>query len=192
MRVEAPRGPIVDRNNNVLVTNAQVTAVELWPSDLPKDYARRVAELRALSHVTGAGLRQITRQIVQRRKEGDLLDPIVVRPETPPPMLTYLEEQAGNFPGVTLARSYIRHYPYGPLASQLLGYVGQISPGQLETLGQAGYEPGDEIGQTGVESSFDKYLRGVAGARACTSTRSVARAARGRSRRSRSPGRPCA
>jgi len=163
VRVEAPRGPIVDRNNNVLVTNRQVTAVELWPSGLPKDYARRVAELRALSHVTGSGLRQITKQIVQRRKEGDLLDPIVVRPETPAPMLTYLEERAGNFPGVTLARSYIRRYPHGALASQLLGYVNQISPGQLETLGKAGYQPGDEIGQTGIESSFDKYLRGIAG-----------------------------
>src|SRR4029077_12643990 len=31
------------------------------------------------------------------------------------------------------------------------------------TLGKAGYQPGDEIGQTGIESSFDKYLRGIAG-----------------------------
>jgi penicillin-binding protein 2 len=163
VRVEAPRGPIVDRNNNVLVTNRQVTAVDLWPSGLPKSYARRVAELRALSHVTGAGLRQITKQVVQRRRVGDMLDPIVVRPETPAPMLTYLEERAGNFPGVTLARSYARRYPHGSLAPQLLGYVGQISPQQLETLGKAGYQPGDEVGQTGIESSFDKYLRGIAG-----------------------------
>jgi penicillin-binding protein 2 len=163
VRVAAPRGPIVDRHNNVLVTNEQVTAVDLWPSGLPKVYARRVAELRALSQVTGAGLRQITKQIVQRRREGDLLDPIVVRPETPAPMLTYLEERAGNFPGVTLARSYIRRYPHGPLASQLLGYVAQISPQQLQTLKKAGYEPGDEIGKAGIESTYDRYLRGIAG-----------------------------
>jgi len=163
VRVEAPRGPIVDRNNNILVTNKQVTAVDLWPSGLPKVYGRRVAELRTLSLVTGAGLRQITKQIVQRRQEGDLIDPIVVRPETPAPMLTYLEERADNFPGVTLARSYVRRYPHGSLASQLLGYVSQISPGELQTLGKAGYQPGDEIGQTGIESSFDKYLQGIAG-----------------------------
>jgi penicillin-binding protein 2 len=163
VRVEAPRGPIVDRNNNVLVTNEQVTAVELWPSGLPKNYSRRVAELRALSHVTGAGLRQITRQVVERRRAGDMLDPIVVRPETPAPMLTYLQERASSFPGVTLARSYVRRYPHGALASQLLGYVSQISPGQLQTLGKAGYQPGDEIGQTGIEASLDKYLRGIAG-----------------------------
>jgi len=153
VRVAAPRGPIVDRNGNVLVANKPVTAVELWPSGLPKSYARRVSELRALTHITGAGLRQISRLIVERRQKGDMLDPVVVRPATPGPMLTYLEERAGNFPGVTLARRYIRRYPHGSLAAQLLGYVGQNTQ-----------SAGDVIGQTGIEYSFDKYLRGVAGA----------------------------
>jgi penicillin-binding protein 2 len=164
VRVDAPRGPIIDRNGNVLVTNKPVTAVDLWPSGLPKAYPRRVAELSALTRITGAPIRQITKLILERRHAGDMLDPIVVRPQAPTPMLTYLEERAGDFPGVTLARSYVRLYPHGSLAAQLLGYVGQISQQQLRTLGKAGYEPGDEIGQSGVESAFDTYLRGVAGA----------------------------
>jgi penicillin-binding protein 2 len=164
VRVAAPRGPIVDRNGNVLVANRLVTTVDLWPSSLPKSHARRVAELRALTLVTGAGLHKLTRLIVARRRAGDTVDPIVVRPETPPAMLTYLEERAGNFPGVTLDRSYVRRYTHGPLAAQLLGYVGQISPGELQTLRTDGYAPGDVIGQSGIESSFDTYLRGVAGA----------------------------
>jgi penicillin-binding protein 2 len=163
VRVEAPRGPIEDRHGNVLVTNKQVTAVELWPSGLPKLYARRVRELRSLADVTRVNVRQVTRQIVQRRQAGDLLDPIVIRPQAPPPMLTYLEERAGAFPGVTLARSYVRTYPHGALATQLLGYVNQISPGQLQTLGKAGYAPGDEVGQSGVEGKFNTYLFGVPG-----------------------------
>jgi penicillin-binding protein 2 len=164
VRVEAPRGPIVDRNRSVLVTNVPVTAVELWPSGLPKLYVRRLAELRALTHITGAPIRQISKLILERRQAGDMLDPIVVRPQTPTPMLTYLEERAGDFPGVTLARSYVRRYPHGSLAAQLLGYVGQISKQQLRTLGKSGYEPGDEIGQSGIEATYDTYLRGVAGA----------------------------
>jgi len=163
VRVEAPRGPIEDRNGNILVTNKLVTAVELWPSGLPKVYARRVRELRALADVTRVNVRQVTRQIVQRRKFGDLLDPIVIRPQTPAAMLTYLEERAGAFPGVTLARSYIREYPHGSLAAQLLGYVNQISPDQLKALGKAGYAPGDEVGQTGVEAKYNTYLFGVPG-----------------------------
>ena len=78
-------------------------------------------------------------------------------------MLTYLEERAAAFPGVTLARSYIRRYPHGSVAAQLLGYVGQITQAQLKTLAGNGYEPGDEIGQSGIESALDIYLRGVPG-----------------------------
>jgi penicillin-binding protein 2 len=164
VRVAAPRGPIVDRNGNVLVTNKPVTSVQLWPSSLPKSYEHRVAELRALTHITGAGLRQVTKLIVERRQKGDMLDPVVVRPATPGPMLTYLEERAGNFPGVTLARSYVRRYPHGSLAAQLLGSVGQVSQGQLKKLSKVGYDPGDEVGQAGIEATYNKYLFGVPGA----------------------------
>ena len=164
VRVAAPRGPIVDRNRNVLVTNKPVVSAELWPSGLPKVYARRVAELRELSHVTGVSVRHLTRLILERKRAGDMLDPIVVRPDVPGPMLTYLEERAGEFPGLTLAHSYVRRYPHGTLAPQLLGYVREVSSPQLRTLAQAGYAPGDEVGQSGIELAFNNYLFGVPGA----------------------------
>jgi penicillin-binding protein 2 len=152
VRVEAPRGPIEDRNGNVLVTNKLVTAVELWPSGLPKTYSRRVHELRSLASLMRMNVRQITREILQRRNTGDLLDPIVIRSQASAPMLTYLEERAGAFPGVTLARSYVRKYPHGSLAAQLLGYVSR-----------AGSTLGDQVGQTGVERKYNTYLFGVPG-----------------------------
>jgi penicillin-binding protein 2 len=146
------------------VTNRPVTAVELWPSGLPNVYARRVAELRELAHVTRVNVRQLTRLILARHRAGDMLDPIVVRPEAPTAMLTYLQERAADFPGLTLARSYVRRYPHGDLATQLLGYVGQISQPELQTLGKSGYAPGDVIGQTGIEATYNTYLFGVPGA----------------------------
>ena len=78
-------------------------------------------------------------------------------------MVNYLLEHASEFPGVSTGRAYLRHYPYQDLAAQVLGYVGSITQAQLKHLGR-GYDLNDEIGQTGVESAFDKYLRGVAGA----------------------------
>jgi penicillin-binding protein 2 len=164
VRVAAPRGQIVDRNQNVLVTNKPVTAIELWPSGLPKVYARRVAELRELAQITRVNVRQLTRLILARRSAGDMLDPIVVRPEAPTAMLTYLQERAASFPGLTLARSYVRRYPHGVLAPQLLGYVGQISQPELLALGKSGFAPGDVIGQTGIEAAYNQYLFGVPGA----------------------------
>ena len=153
VRVQAPRGPIVDRNGHILVSNQPVTSVELSPSGMSKIYALRVAEVRRLSRVARVPVRRLTKLIVERRKTNDMLDPIVVRPEATGPMLTYLQERAAAFPGLTLAKSYVRRYPYGQLAAQLLGYDGQNS-----------HSAGQVIGLTGIESAFDSYLRGVPGA----------------------------
>ncbi|MBX5473985.1 MAG: penicillin-binding protein 2 [Thermoleophilia bacterium] len=164
VRIPAPRGPILDRNGNVLVTNAQATAVELWPADLPKRYRDRLEELRELARVTRVPLYEIAARLRARREAHDPLTPIVVRDDAPRAMVTYLYERASEFPGVVMERTYVRHYPYRSLAAQLLGYVGEISERQLRTLAGRGYQPGDEIGQAGIESAYDAYLRGVDGA----------------------------
>src|ERR671934_2073780 len=62
VRIQAPRGPILDRNGRVLVTNVAGTALEIWPNDLPKDRSTRIAELRRLSKIVGVPYRQIVRE----------------------------------------------------------------------------------------------------------------------------------
>ena len=54
VRVQAPRGPIVDANGNILVTNKPVTAVELSPAGMPKTYADRAAEVPQRSRTSRA------------------------------------------------------------------------------------------------------------------------------------------
>ncbi len=162
LRVQAKRGPILDRNGRVLVTNAAATAVELWPADLPKRYVDRYNELKELAHVTRVPLYEIAAKIKARK--GDRLTPVAIRENAPKAMATYLYERGSEFPGVVLARNYVRRYPYHSLAAQVLGYVGEVSQRQLDALGKNGpYKPGDEIGQAGIESAYDTYLRGVAG-----------------------------
>jgi penicillin-binding protein 2 len=163
VRVQAPRGQILDRNGVPLVTNAPATAIELWPGDLPKVYTARYDELRSLARVTRVPLYEIAAGIKVRRESNDLVTPVTVREAANEPMVEYLYEHSSQFPGVTTWRSFIRHYPYHSLVAQLLGNVGEISQGELKQLSKQGYRPGDEIGQSGVESSYDSYLRGVAG-----------------------------
>ena len=79
-------------------------------------------------------------------------------------MVDYLYEHATQFPGITMGKSFVRHYPYHSLAAQVLGYVGEVSPTELRRLGRQGYVAGDQLGQSGVEAAYDSYLRGVAGA----------------------------
>ena len=157
--IEAPRGPILDRHGRVLVTNVAGTAVQVWPADLPKQ--NRYAELRRLAKIVHVPLHQIVVDVAKR--EGDPVTPVTVKESISEAEVSYLSEHQQEFPGVQIAQTYLRHYKYGAIAAQLLGYVGEISPDQLKRLHKKGYRIGEKIGQAGVESSYDVYLRGRSG-----------------------------
>ena len=161
LKLEAPRGPILDANGNVLVRNVPGTRLELWPSDLPKTWAAQLAELRRITFVTGVPTKTIVAQL--KAHGSDPLTPVVVQRGLKQNQIYYLSEHQSSFPGVRLADSYLRQYPYKSLAAQVLGYVGQISPGEYKKLKKQGYQPTDAIGQAGVEQTYDAYLRGKDG-----------------------------
>ncbi len=128
LRLPAPRGLIEDRNGVPIVTNTPSTAIQLWPSDLPKVYLDRYAELASLARISRVPLYEISRGIKARLATGDLVTPVTVRESASNRMVNYLLEHASEFPGVGTGRAYLRHYPYQDLAAQLLGYVGSITP----------------------------------------------------------------
>ena len=161
LRLEAPRGPVLDRNGHVLVENVPGTRVELWPADLPKNWPAQRRELRALSGLTGVPVKEILG--LMNRHVGDPLTPIVVQRGLRQDQIFYLREHTAEYPGVRLAHSFLRKYPYRALAAQVLGYVGQISPGEYKAMKKHGYQPNDAIGQAGIESTYDTYLRGKDG-----------------------------
>jgi penicillin-binding protein 2 len=161
IRVQAPRGPILDRNGQVLVTNVPGTAVQIWSSDLPKRRGVRLREIRKLARVLHVPAGQIGAAV--RKHRSDPLTPVKVKDDATQAQVFYLKERAEDFPGVQIAPTYLRYYPHRELAAHVLGYVSEISPGQLKSLHDQGYRGGDTIGQTGIESFYDKYLRGTAG-----------------------------
>ncbi len=161
VRVQAPRGPILDRYGRVLVSNIAGTAIHIWPSDLPKNKRVRLYELRRLSQLVHVPAAQIGAAV--RRARSDPLTPVTVKESVSEAQIGYLKERAADFPGVQIGQSYPRFYPYGDLAAHVLGYVGEISPGRLDDLRDQGYRSGDEIGQIGVEASYDRFLRGTPG-----------------------------
>ena len=162
VRIEAPRGQILDRQGRELVRNIPGRAVQLWPADLPKTWAARLDELKRLSKVAHVPVPQLLREI--KRRGNDPITPINVRESvnrTAP--INYLLENSEEFPGVHVTDTFIRSYPYGSRAAHVLGYVNEISAEQLKRLQRKGYSAGDKIGEAGVESSYDAYLRGRAG-----------------------------
>ncbi|TML04439.1 MAG: penicillin-binding protein 2 [Actinobacteria bacterium] len=161
VRVEAPRGSIVDRNGLPLVTNVPGTAVQIWQTDLPKDRSARLRELRKLARVLLMSPIDIGRTL--RRHRNDLLAPVTIKDSATELQVGYLKERRHDFPGVQVANEYLRYYPHRELAAHVLGYVGEISQQQLDALGKQGYHLGDTIGQSGIESVYDRYLRGTPG-----------------------------
>lgn len=161
VRVEAPRGPILDREGRVLVTNHPGTAIQLWPSDLPKNDAQRTDVLRRLAAVTEVPVAEVEAAI--KRQQSDPLTPITIKEGARDDQVAFLYEHQARFPGVRIAQTYLRYYNSQSLAAQVLGYVGQIQESQLERLQKDGYLPTDKIGQAGVEGVYDKYLRGTPG-----------------------------
>ncbi len=159
VRVDAPRGPILDRYGRVVVSNVAGTAVQLWVGDLPKQ--GRYEIVRRLAKVLDVSPRELVREVDQRR--SDPLTPITVKTSVREEKVGYLYEHQAEFPGVEIVQVYLRDYEYSSLAAQILGYTGEISPEELKRLRRDGYRAGDQIGKTGIESSFDQYLRGQPG-----------------------------
>jgi penicillin-binding protein 2 len=88
---------------------------------------------------------------------------VTVRTDVPPEQFNYMRERPEYFPGVVVAKRYLRRYPYGELAAQLFGTVSEITNDQLKMEKYKGIEQGTRIGQSGLEERYDKYLRGIDG-----------------------------
>ena len=159
VRIEAPRGPILDRHGRVVVSNVAGTAVRLWVGDMPKHGRHQLVE--RLATVLDVSPRALSREVDERR--GDPLTPVIVKTSVGEAQVDYLLEHQAEFPGVEIAQVYLRDYHYGALAAQILGYTGEISPEELKAMRRDGYRAGDRIGKAGIEASYDTYLRGADG-----------------------------
>ena len=70
-------------------------------------------------------------------------------------------EMGSSFPGISTYVEPTVSYPYGELASHILGYVGPINQDELDK--NPDYKQNDIIGKTGIEKVFEKYLKGKDG-----------------------------
>jgi penicillin-binding protein 2 len=163
IRLQAPRGEILDRRGKVMVANRNVMRLELRPSDLPSSAVQRRAELARLGRLLGLSHDQLRGKIREAPQYTGY--PVVLRQGLSRRLLFYLLENRSHFPGITVERTYARKYRFGPLAAHALGIVGQVSPAQLKSTEYGGLEPGDIVGQSGIEFSYDRYLRGAPGER---------------------------
>jgi penicillin-binding protein 2 len=162
-RVVAPRGAILARDGDVLVDNRTSLALQVSPRKLSPPGPKRRAELTELAELTNMTLPRLRRTL---REEQQLAPsaPVTLRSDVGRYLVYYLQENQDRFPGVEVRRVFVRDYPKGTLAAHLFGNVGEVSEEQLKEARYRGLEPGDTVGQEGLEYQYDRVLRGRAGA----------------------------
>lgn len=77
--------------------------------------------------------------------------------------MAIIEESAEQLQGIEINVNSKRYYPYGTLASHLLGYVSSISQEEYEEHKDEGYSYNSNIGKMGIETTMEKYLKGTDG-----------------------------
>ncbi len=156
----APRGIIYDRNDIPLATNEPVFSLIYLPSRLTTQ-----TELNRLAGELSRTLRQnpegVLAKLEQAKKERTALR---IAENLPVPVMFRLSELKPFYPGIDLVLEARRYYPFGSFASHLMGYMGKITPAQWERLKNRNYRMDSRIGRLGVESIFERQLRGRDGA----------------------------
>jgi len=157
VRIPAPRGIIYDRSGEVLADNRPGFEVVV---NLP-EVEDRSDLIESLNKILSIEPARISTRLELFRERP--FEPVRVASDVGIARATVLEERNPELKGVDVQVNPIRNYPHRQLLAHLLGYVGQISPRELQRLREEGYRPQDDIGKIGVEEAFDKYLRGEAG-----------------------------
>ena len=164
IKTPAPRGEIVDRNGHTLVDNRPAQVVTIAPDKLPKTQAEKTKLYVRLGRVLDMSRREI-RTTVRDQLRAVPFSAAVVKTDVGLPVVQYLSEHASSFPGVTVDKVWLRSYPYKETAAHIFGTVGEVTESQLKERRYAGVEQGDRVGQSGIEYSYDRFLRGKNGAR---------------------------
>ena len=93
----------------------------------------------------------------------DTLLPFPLKEDVNEEVVAYIKQRSEDYPGVDVQESYRRVYPYAPLASHVVGYMGSISSSKQDEYQSAGYKLSERVGQFGVELSMETALHGIWG-----------------------------
>ena len=151
----APRGTFFDRNGELLVQNRPGFAVSIMPVMTKID----PVVINRLSELLKVPVEEINKKIESHTG----FDPIRIKADVTPDIVTIIEEQKNNYPGVIIEVQPIRDYMNKEEAAHTYGYVSEINDVELEKKKAEGYKSGDIIGKFGLEKIYDKELRGENG-----------------------------
>ncbi len=156
------RGLILDRNGVVLATNYSAYTLEVTPSKVPA----MEQTLNDLSQVVEISARD-RRRFKKLMEESRNFESLPIRTKLSEEEVARFAAQRFRFPGVEIKARLFRNYPFGELASHVIGYIGRINKAEKDRLEEsdddANYRGTEYIGKLGVEQSFETQLHGMTG-----------------------------
>lgn len=153
--IPAPRGRILDVRGTVLVGNRLSLQITVNRQAVGDDRPRVLAEL---SRLLGVSTEEMAERLDNDRYYA--FTPIPVAFDVPKEVAFYVLEHRDELPGVDVRKAPVRVYPQRWLAPHVVGYLGEISPTQLEDPSFSAYRPGDVVGKAGIEAVYERELRG--------------------------------
>jgi penicillin-binding protein 2 len=147
------RGNILDRNGEVIVNNRISYDVMIMPQDMD----RLDEELGLVGRILGTGVKGLKAEFKKNFLSNSI--PVTVATNIKLTEAILLGEYKADYPSIIVTPKPLRNYPYGSLASHLIGYLNEIDRWRLTKLEDYGYKTKDIVGFGGVEEKYDYYLR---------------------------------
>lgn len=163
--IPAPRGAILDRNGKILVDSRPSYNVTLSSEPNKK---LEIDERRIDDYARGLNVdRQFINERLDLIKKQNEFETLVLKENASIQDITWVEAHSLEYPELRIELRPQRFYPYKEVLAHVVGYVGEISPKQLESddYREKGLRPGDVIGKAGLEQFYDEFLRGRPGYR---------------------------
>jgi len=154
----APRGMILDRKGRILADNIPSYSAYLYPED-----AENLPSILKKVEKTLDVDAEEAQNKMKEAKGAQFFKPVLLKDGISWEELSKLEVQKFSLPGIRVEWKPRRSYSFGPLASHLIGYVGEIDERKLKDLRKE-YRMGDFIGKSGIEEKMEVYLKGLDGA----------------------------
>ena len=158
--VRAPRGKIFDREGRIMVDN--------YPSVSCYLLREQGKDLNADIPMIARGLDLPVDQIeatLRRFASSPKYVPIPLKQDITQDEQAFIEAHRNELPELETFDEQRRLYPRDGFAAHLIGYVGELSAEDLNSSKYDFYQPGDVVGKSGVEETYDEVLRGTDGSR---------------------------
>lgn len=157
-KIPGSRGMVFDRKGTLLVDNRPSFDLLF----VPEDAEEPETTLKHLARILGHDENDFLNQLAEN-KLRPAFGEIVLGRDIDRRSVVIVEAHQLDLPGVTLWIRPRRSYLTNGTAAHVLGYIGEINPEQLKAQRGRGYTMGDEIGQFGLEKTWEAYLRGRSG-----------------------------